>query len=409
MIITLVIVLVVITIYFFQAVKTVTKRKIIWWAYWTLPLVLIGLLVYYMVRMATGHSNAITIKVIYWITGLLLLIILPKLIAFPVLLLEDLWRVFHFGINWIKSLWGTPKHNYYSEGRRKFISQFAIGVALVPFTGLLWGIVKGRYEYKVHRVTLRFKDLPEAFHGFTIAQLSDIHAGSFGSAEDVERGVALANQQKSDVVLFTGDLVNNFASEMDVWKQTFSKLKAPYGQYSVMGNHDYGDYSRWESEQARAENLQRVKDVHKEIGFRLLLDENLTIEKEGQYLRLIGVENWSYEVRHRYGNLDKALQGVNERDFKILMSHDPSLWDAEVQKHPQHIHLTLSGHTHGMQMGVEVQGFRWSPAQYMFPQWAGLYEKNKKYIYVNRGFGYISYPGRVGILPEITVITLEKA
>ena len=410
MIITVVIVLVIISAYFFQAVKTVTKNRVILWGYWFFYIALIGFLLYYMYGIGTSQSTATTIKITYWITGLMLLLILPKLIAIPVLMVEDLTRSVHYVINRFRRSRGTPELTYYSEGRRKFISQLALGIAAIPFTGMLWGIGKGRYDYKVHRVTIRFKDLPKAFHGFTITQLSDIHAGSFGSVEDVERGITLANEQKSDLFLFTGDLVNNFAYEMNDWKPTFSKFKARFGQYSVMGNHDYGDYSRWESEEAKAENLQQIKNVHKDIGFRLLLDENLKIEKDGQHITLIGVENWSKEEQHRYGNLNKATEGVNENDFKILMTHDPTHWDEEVLKHQQHIHLTLSGHTHGMQMGVEIPGFiKWSPAKYLYDQWASLYEKKERYIYVNRGFGYIGYPGRVGILPEITVITLKGA
>lgn len=409
MILTITAILLITSIYFYQAVKTVTKNRLIWWTYWLIYAVLTGMLIYYLYGMTTSQSTAKAIRITYWITGMMLLLILPKLIAIPILLFEDLTRLVYYGINRIRRSKDKPELTYYSKGRRKFTSQLAIGIASVPFAGMLWGIGKGRYDYKVHRVTIPFKDLPQAFHGFTITQLSDIHAGSFGSTEDVERGVALANAQKSDVVLFTGDLVNNFASEMDDWKQTFSKLKAPFGQYSVMGNHDYGNYSRWNSEAARADNLRKIKEAHKEIGFRLMLNENLTIEKDGQHITLIGVENWSKDINHRYGDLNKATEHINESDFKILMSHDPTHWDAEILKHPKKINLTLSGHTHGMQMGIEIPGFiKWSPAKYLYEQWAGLYEKNEMYIYVNRGFGFIGYPGRIGILPEITVITLES-
>jgi len=189
---------------------------------------------------------------------------------------------------------------------------------------------------------------------------------------------------------------------------TFSELTAPFGKFSILGNHDYGDYRSWESETAKADNLQRLKEIHKEIGFRLMLNESLKIEKSGEHITLIGVENWGKGRFQKYGDLDKAIADVEDQDFKILMSHDPSHWDAKTLQHPKHVHLTLAGHTHGMQFGIEIPGFKWSPIKYMYPQWAGIYNEKNKYLYVNRGFGFLAYPGRVGILPEITVITLEK-
>ena len=195
---------------------------------------------------------------------------------------------------------------------------------------------------------------------------------------------------------------------MDEWMATFSKLTAPFGKFSILGNHDYGDYKYWETGKAKADNLQRLKEIHKEIGFRLMLNENLKIEKSGEYITLIGVENWGKGRFQKYGDLDKAIAGVDDQDFKILMSHDPSHWEEKTVQHPKHVHLTLAGHTHGMQFGVEIPGFKWSPIKYIYPQWAGIYNEKNKYLYVNRGFGFLAYPGRFGILPEITVITLEK-
>lgn len=270
-------------------------------------------------------------------------------------------------------------------------------------------MVKGKYKYQVHRVTIAFKNLPEAFNNFTITQVSDIHSGSLDDAREVLRGVELANAQNSDIFFFTGDLVNSIADEMLPWMETFAKFHAPYGKFSILGNHDYGDYVHWESKEAKIKNLDRLKEIHKEIGFKLLLNENAIIEKDCQKISLIGVENWGKRGFTKYGKLNKALNGVDNKDFKILLSHDPSHWDAEIINNEKHIQLTLSGHTHGMQFGVEVPGFKWSPVQYLYPEWAGLYEKQGKYIYVNRGFGFIGYPGRVGIYPEITVIKLVKA
>ena len=289
------------------------------------------------------------------------------------------------------------------------MSELALIIAAIPFFGLLYGISGGRHHYKVHRITLKFNDLPDAFDGFTLTQLSDIHAGSFTSKKGVEKGVAMVNKQNSDVILFTGDLVNNAASEMSPWIDTFAKLTAPMGKYSVLGNHDYGDYAKWETKDIKADNLARLKEVHKEIGFKLLLDQSVQLEKDGQKIALIGIENWGKGSFAKYGSLTKATVNVDDSEFKVLMSHDPSHWEAKTLVSKKHINLALAGHTHGMQFGFELFGFQWSPVKYVYPQWAGLYEKDGKYLYVNRGFGFIGFKGRIGIWPEITVITLKKA
>jgi hypothetical protein len=288
------------------------------------------------------------------------------------------------------------------------VSELAVGIAVFVFISLLYGMTGGRHRYKVHRVTLKFPDLPAAFDGFTITQLSDIHAGSFTSKKGVEKGVSLVNKQNSDLVLFTGDLVNNMATEMGPWITTFARLKAPFGKYSVLGNHDYGDYTRWESETAQAANLVGLKKVHEEIGFKLLLNEAVQIKKDSSSIALIGVENWGKGGFHKYGSLTTAAANIADDEFKILMSHDPSHWEAKTLEHAKHINLALAGHTHGMQFGIELFGFQWSPVKYVYPQWAGLYERNGKYLYVNRGFGFLGFKGRLGIWPEITVITLKK-
>jgi predicted MPP superfamily phosphohydrolase len=323
--------------------------------------------------------------------ALVLLSLIPKVVALPVLLLEDIVRLFR----------GFPP-------RQVWVSELAVIIAAIPFVGLLYGLTGGRHYYKIRKETLFFKDLPEAFDGFTITQLSDIHSGSFTSEKGVEKGVAMVNDQKNDLILFTGDLVNNEASEMDRWIPTFSKLKAPYGKFSVLGNHDYGDYKKWESKNHQQANLDRLKDVHSDIGFKLLLNESVTIKKKDQSISLIGVENWGKGGFHKYGDLEKAADNVPAGAFKILMSHDPSHWDAVTINHDKHVHLTLSGHTHGMQFGIELFGFKWSPIKYIYRQWAGLYHNNGKYLYVNRGFGFLGLKGRVGIWPEITAITLRR-
>ena len=268
---------------------------------------------------------------------------------------------------------------------------------------------KGRYNFRVLNYTLHFEDLPEAFDGYRITQISDIHSGSFDNKEKIEYAVDLINEQKSDVLLFTGDMVNNKASEMIPWKETFGRLKAEDGKFSVLGNHDYGDYVDWNSKEEKLQNLEDLKTIQKDIGFDLLLNESRYLEKESQRLALIGVENWGTGGFKQAGDLKKASSRIEANDFKILMTHDPSHWDAEVVNDAYHYHLTLCGHTHGMQFGIEIPGWiKWSPAKWRYKQWAGIYEALGQYINVNRGFGYLGYPGRVGIWPEITVIELKK-
>jgi predicted MPP superfamily phosphohydrolase len=376
-------------IYFFEAVKTLTTNEVILHAYWLGDILLVVGFIYLIGLRSAKQSPA---NLITWLMALTLLTIVPKIFAFPILLLEDITRFFrHF------------------PPREVWVSKLAVFVAAIPFFSLIYGMSGGRHHYKVHRAELEFSDLPQAFDGFTITQLSDIHAGSFTSKRGVEKGVALVNKQKSDLLLFTGDMVNNKADEMDPWKETFSKLTAPFGKYSVLGNHDYGDYIKWGSKQAKYANLNRLKKVQQEIGFNLLLNEAVKIEKGGQSIALIGVENWGKGGFHKYGSLTKAAENVPDDAFKILMSHDPSHWEAKTLEHLKHIHLALAGHTHGMQFGIELFGFQWSPVKYIYPQWAGLYEQNGKYLYVNRGFGFLGFKGRLGIWPEITVITLKRA
>jgi predicted MPP superfamily phosphohydrolase len=375
-------------VYFFQAVKALTTNSLILTGYWLIDVLLVAGMLFVMVIRKPAQSPP---GLISWIMALLLISMVPKLFAVPVLLVEDITRLFR----------GFPP-------RSEWVSYLALGVAAVPFFGLIYGLTRGRHDYRVRKETLYFDDLPNDFDGFTITQLSDIHSGSFTNEKGVEKGVSMVNAQKSDVILFTGDLVNNEATEMDRWIPTFARLKAAFGKFSVLGNHDYGDYKRWEQEGDKYANLNRLKNVHTEIGFKLLLNEAITIKKDDQSISLIGVENWGKGGFHKYGDLKKATSNVPDNAFKVLMSHDPSQWDAVTLGHDQHIHLTLSGHTHGAQFGIELFGFKWSPIKYVYRQWAGLYKQAGKYLYVNRGFGFLGLKGRVGIWPEITVITLRK-
>ena len=386
--------------YAFQAVKTVTRNRIIRWVWMAF-----GILVYLnlLVVIFTTPSNTGQTSQFQMATGMMITILIPKLFILVILMGEDVIRCAQKIISWIGSGSTQP-----IPGRRKFISQLALVLAAIPFTSFLYGIIQGRYNYKVLKYQVSFKDLPDTFDGFTITQISDIHSGSFTNKKKIQYGVNLINDQNSDLLLFTGDIVNNKASEMDNWIDMFSTLKAPYGKYSVLGNHDYAEYIRGISKEEKELQFQEIKKIHPKIGFDLLCNENRSIEKDGQKISLIGVENWGKSFKQA-GDLKKASEGIKKEDFKILMSHDPSHWDAEVKQDDLNYHLTLSGHTHGLQMGIEIPGwFKWSPSKYVYKQWAGLYNESGRFINVNRGFGYHAFPGRVGIWPEITVIELKK-
>jgi len=375
-------------IYFYQAIATLSHAPLLHAIYWLIDLILIGGIVYIILIRKAGKD---VYRLINLLISATVIVFVPKLLSVPILLSEDIVRLFR----------GFPSRNIY-------VSETAIALAAVFCVIIIFGLTRGKHFYKVRRETLYFHDLPDLFDGFMITQLSDIHSGSFGDPKGVRKGIDLANAQDSDLLLFTGDLVNNMASEMDAWITEFTKLKAPYGKYSVLGNHDYGDYIRWENKEAKAANLERLKEIHAEMGFKLLLNEAVLINKKDQSLSLIGVENWGKGGFHKYGDLKKASAEVPDNSFKILMSHDPSHWDEVTINHYQHVHLTLAGHTHGMQFGIELFGFKWSPIRYVYKQWAGLYQQEGKYLYVNRGFGFHGLKGRIGIWPEITVLTLKR-
>ena len=352
----------------------------------------------------TDDQNVGWTPYINYTLGLFIALIGGQLILIPILFLEDINRL----IKGIYHYFSTDQKFYMAE-RRKFISQAALALGTIPFASLLYGMYQGRYNYRVLKYTLEFDSLPDVFDGFQITQISDLHCGSFDNYEKVAYGMDLINKQKSDLLLFTGDMVNNKAAEARPWVDILSKIEAPYGKFSVLGNHDYGDYSQWESETAKQKNLHEMYKIHKDMGFDLLLNESRYIEKNGEKIALVGVENWGAGRFKKAGDLEKSIAQIKSEDFKILLSHDPSHWEAEVIPHPFPFHLTLSGHTHGFQFGIEIPGWiKWSPIQWQYKQWAGIYEKNEQKLNVNRGFGYLAYPGRVGIWPEITVITLRK-
>lgn len=390
--------------YFLQVILTATAglgsltQQCIVAVYWLADAAIVLSILYGALSPRIDFSASQKVK---WLVGLVILSIVPKLLALPVLLVEDITRIIRALVNWLH-------HAPEAVPRNKEVSEVAIGLAVIPFFAIIYGMWRGKYRYQVHNITLSFNDLPEAFNGFTITHLSDIHSGSLVNTKRVAQGIALANKQQSDIIVFTGDLVNNKSSEMLPWISTFAALQASGGKYSVLGNHDYGDYIRWNTPGEKAANLEQLKQIHQQMGFRLLMNEHITLEKNGQTLTVAGVENWGKGGFVKHGDLRKAMNGVAGDAFTVLLSHDPSHWQHEVITWPQPIQLTLSGHTHGMQFGIEIFGFKWSPIKYMYKQWAGAYHNKEQVLYVNRGFGFLGFPGRVGIHPEITVITLRK-
>jgi len=396
------IIYVLLTIYGFQAIKTVTKHSWIHYIYIGIAIIVAGNFIYQF----TGASEGRVLSPIKsYAFGFLLSFMALNLVLVPILFLEDIIR----GIFGLYDRFVAKREVFHIPERRKFISQIALGLAAIPFTSLLYGMYRGKYNFRVLKYTLHFEDLPNAFDGYKITQLSDIHSGSFDNKKKIEYAVDLVNDQNSDVLLFTGDMVNNKATEMLPWKETFARLKANDGKFSVLGNHDYGDYVDWDTPEEKAQNLEDLKVIQKEMGFDLLLNESRYLQKNGEKIALVGVENWGKGGFKKSGDLKKAASQIKANDFKILMSHDPSHWDQVVINDDYHYHLTLSGHTHGMQFGIEIPGWiKWSPVKWRYKHWAGIYKELGQYINVNRGFGYLGYPGRVGIWPEITVIELKK-
>lgn len=393
----------IIEVYAFQAFKTISRIKWVHYSYIILSILILVYIIYSFTQF--DRSVGQTPKTLFTL-GLVLIIYIPKMILTTIMFGEDFYRIIS---GTISHFLGNTNQSSFLPERRKFVSQIALGVAAVPFLSLLYGMTKGKYNFKVIKQTLFFSDLPDGFDGTTITHISDIHSGSFDDPEKIQYAVDLINEQNSDMVLFTGDIVNTHATEMHPWVDTFKKIHNPkFGKYSVLGNHDYGEYINWPTQKEKADNFEAIKDLHRQIEFKLLMNEHIKLKNGTDEIAVVGVENWGKSFK-KAGDLSKASTGLNQNDFKILMSHDPSHWEYEVKNHEKNFHLTLSGHTHGLQFGIEIPGFiKWSPVQYVYKQWAGLYENVGRYIYVNRGFGFHAYPGRVGIWPEITVIELKK-
>ncbi|HTQ28402.1 MAG TPA: metallophosphoesterase [Puia sp.] len=402
-------IMILLDLYVFQAIKLVSqgasaKTKLaIYIAYWVVS----GIVLVVLALLPVINFESLPRSVRNYIFATILGLFFAKLIGSVFFLLDDLRRV----IQWASGKLffnNTEGENLTSGGitRSVFLSWLGLGVGGGLFSTLLYGF-SNKYNYQVTRIRLAFENLPASFRGFKIVQISDIHSGSFTNKEAVKKGVDKVLKEQADLILFTGDLVNDRAVEMTDYMDVFGKVKAPMGVFSTLGNHDYGDYAQWETEEAKKANLEHLKQIHGQLGWRLLMNEHVVLDKNGDQIALIGIENWSAKARFpKHGKMNLAYPGAEKYPFKILMSHDPSHWDAEVRPRYPDIDLVLAGHTHGMQFGLELPGFKWSPVQYVYKQWAGLYEEGKQKLYVNRGYGFIGYPGRVGILPEITVIEL---
>ena len=381
------------------AIKTITKNPWFYYGYLTLNLIII---INFVAQIILKNFSSY----FFYSLGLVLVISFFQISITLFLLLEDFIRL----PVWIYNLFNKGSENAISfiPQRRLFISQLSILLASIPASALLIGMIRGKYNYKVIKHQLSFERLPVDFHGFKIIHISDFHCGSFDNKKKFSYGIDLINQQNADIILFTGDMVNNIADEILPWKELISSLKAPYGKYAVLGNHDYGDYTAWDKEEDKINNFKKLIALENEMGFTVLNNRNEKIKIKDSSIDLLGVENWGSGFKQK-GNLDMALSGTKPKDFKILMSHDPTHWQEKVLVHQQKIDLTLSGHTHGMQFGIEIPGIiKWSPAKYRYKHWAGIYQEFDQLINVNRGFGFLAYPGRVGIYPEITCITLQK-
>jgi len=387
----------IIEIYVYQAIRNITTNNYIRIGYWVFTLLAYGIILYWILtfnRASRDHQQ------IQLMVSAMMIFVLPKLLSVIFLLIGDFTRFVEFGFKYF-----TAKENYFPE-RRKFISTTALAAAGIFSALAIDGIIFGKYRHTVRKVKLRFKNLPESFKGYKIVQISDVHSGSFFNPQKLQKAIDLINEQDADVVLFTGDMVNNYADEFKPFIPLFKSIKAKDGKFSILGNHDYGDYGAWNSREEKAQNIPTLKNYQAEAGFKMLRNENIALEKNGEKIYLLGVENWGIKPFPQYGDLDKALKGVPEDAIKVLMSHDPTHFDEVVKKHKTNVHLTLSGHTHGMQFGLDLKNIKWSPVKFKYKKWADLYKSEGKYLYVNRGFGVIAYPGRVGINPEITVIEL---
>ena len=407
----LIVLLVIISVdfYFFQSLKTIagswsdSKRILAYRIYWGITLSGAAFVIFSLI---TYKNPVINRTVGLYIFCFYMVVLISKIIGSLPLMLEDLVRGIKLLVGFLNK--GTiVKETAGGMSRAKFISYSAMTLAAIPFGTMIYGMVKTAFDFKVQKSKIPIANLPSSFEGLKIVQISDIHSGSFLSNLHFKNAVNLIMQEKPDVIFFTGDLVNDRSDEAEPFIKIWKELQAPLGVFSVLGNHDYGDYVIWDTPEEKQANLERLFEVHKEMGWNLLTNEHRILEKNGEKIGLIGVENWGAALRFpRKGDMQKAQEGMEDVPVKILLSHDPSHWDAKVLKEHPDVDLTLSGHTHGFQFGIDIPGFKWSPSQYVYPQWAGLYSQGDQHLYVNRGLGFLGYLGRVGIRPEITVLEL---
>ena len=401
----LVTVLILIDFYIYAVLKTLFQsaslgtRSVIGILYWALCIISVGSFLLFPYIVNPYFKQYVFSIGIGWL--------LTQVFMVLFFLVDDLRRGAFWTMGQVASAAGAKFLNT-EKGipRSTFLSWLGVGLSSTLFLSLLYGF-GNKYKYRLVRKKMALNGLPASFKGFTIIHISDIHSGSLKDQEAVMKGIEMIQKQNADLILFTGDLVNDRATEMKDWMHVFGQLKAPCGVYSTLGNHDYGDYVKWDSPEAKKQNLEDLKKVHENLGWKLLMNENVLIKKQEDTIRLVGIENWGAKARFpKYGKMELAMQGVGEKEVIVLMSHDPSHWEAEVIPKYTSIQLMLSGHTHGMQFGLENPYFKWSPVQWVYKQWAGHYKNEQQQLYVNRGFGFLGYPGRVGILPEITLIEL---
>lgn len=402
-------------IYTFKGIKILLTnntnallKKIIYIAYWSVTAFMVILILSgYFLRGSTRNPSVFNWY--FYLFGAFLVLYVPKILFVIFHSTEDIL----YGVAWIIKKLYISRSLAPGDGvtitRSRFLSQVGMILASLPFMAFIWGMVKGRFNFRVEHTRLTFSNLPRSFDGLKIVQVSDIHIGSFkGFKSQVEEAIDMVNAQDADILIFTGDLVNNFSEELEGWIPILSRMKAKHGKYSILGNHDYGDYYKnWASKDEKAENFRKITEAHSLMGFQLLNNQSVRLSKDGEEIAMIGVENWGHPPFPQYADFEAASKGTEDIPFKILLTHNPDHWDSKILN-KENIDLTFSGHTHGMQFGIRIAGNElWSPAQYKYKHWAGLYQEGKQFLYVNRGFGYIGYPGRVGMPPEITVLELK--
>ncbi len=410
-VIVLFIVLGLIDYYLFQAVLTASRnwspvwKAVVRYGFWIPTVISAATLLWYNL----SDPYKVDRHVWSWLRTFIMGTYFSKVFGILFVFIDDLQR----GFRWVVSLFYRGSSSTESLpgeviSRSDFLAKTALVASAIPLGAMTYGIISGAHDYRVRRVTVSLPNLPKSFDGMKIGQVSDIHSGSFWNKTAVKGGVEMMLKEKPDVIFFTGDLVNDRADEVKEYVPIFEKLKAPLGVFSITGNHDYGDYTSWQSNDHKRENFRNLVKAHREMKFDILMNENRFLEQGGEKIAILGVENWGAGRFSKHGKIDAAYRGTQDAAVKLLLSHDPSHWDAQIRPSFPDIDMMFAGHTHGFQFGVEIGGFKWSPSQYVYKQWAGLYNEGKQYLYVNRGFGYLGYPGRIGMPPELTVIELKR-